>query len=259
MTTIGNHEESDSANFIYAISSTYRFAGMPTGGRSDAGTGLRYYSWEAGPVHYISVDSFYVLYGPLEPITKWVKEDLAAIDYSRTPWVVVSLHAPWCVRHRHCPPPPTLAPNARNLTLLLSSTTRNPSPKRYNTNKDHQGDGEPCRLGLEQLFIDAGVSAIFSGHVHAYERSHNVASGKVVPPGPGGMVHFNVGDAGAGLYTTWLNPQAEWSAFRNASWGHGRWVVFNATHSEWTWHMNDAPTTDAQDTFVLLNANKRVW
>ena len=96
MVTLGNHEEGDSANFIYAISSTYRFAGMPTGGRNDAGTGLRYYSWEAGPVHYISVDSFYGLYGPLEPITKWVEADLAAIDYEKTPWVVVSLHAPWC-------------------------------------------------------------------------------------------------------------------------------------------------------------------
>jgi hypothetical protein len=100
MVTIGNHEEGDSANFIYAISSTYRFAGMPTGGRNDAGTGLRYYSWEAGPVHYISIDSFYVLYGPLQPLTKWVTEDLAAIDYEKTPWVVVSLHAPWCALPR---------------------------------------------------------------------------------------------------------------------------------------------------------------
>jgi hypothetical protein len=64
MVTLGNHEENDQANFIYAISSTYRFAGMPTGGRSDAGTGLRYYSWEAGPVHYISVDSFCALRAP---------------------------------------------------------------------------------------------------------------------------------------------------------------------------------------------------
>ncbi len=69
---------------------------MPTGGRNDGGTGLRYYSWEAGPVHYISVDSFYVLYGPLSRLTQWVTADLASIDYTKTPWVVVSLHAPWC-------------------------------------------------------------------------------------------------------------------------------------------------------------------
>jgi hypothetical protein len=197
---------------------------MPTGGRNDAGTGLRYYSWEAGPVHYISVDSFYDLYGPLQPITKWVEADLKGINYEKTPWVVVSLHAPW-----------------------------------YNSNKDHQLDGEPARLGLEQMFVAAGVSAIFSGHVHAYERSEPVVAYKVVPPGPGSIVHFNVGDAGAGLYTTWLDPKPAWSNFRNASWGHGRWAVLNATHSEWTWHMNDDATTDAQDTYVLLNANSRAW
>lgn len=150
--------------------------------------------------------------------------DIASIDYSKTPWVVVSLHAPW-----------------------------------YNSNKDHQGNGEPARLGLEEIFIKAGVSAIFSGHVHAYERSAPVKAYAVVPAGPGSIVHFNIGDAGAGLYTTWNSPQPAWSAFRNATWGHGRFVVLNATHSEWTWHMNDAPTTDAQDSYVLLNANPRVW
>ena len=67
------------------------------------------------------------------------------------------------------------------------------------------------------------------------------------------------GDAGAGLYTKWNDPQPAWSNFRNATWGHGRWVVLNATHSEWTWHQNSQPTTEAQDTYVLLNANKRVW
>jgi acid phosphatase type 7 len=219
-----NHEEGDSANFIYAISSTYRFKGMPTGGRNDAGTGLRYYSWEAGPVHYISLDSFYDLYGPLQPITKWIVADLASVDHSRTPWIVVSLHAPW-----------------------------------YNSNKDHQLEGEPARLGLEQIFITAGVSAIFSGHVHAYERSACVDGYKVVPCGPGSMTHFNVGDAGAGLYTTWNAPQPAWSVFRNASWGHGRWTVLNRTHSEWSWHMNDSPATESEDAVVLLNSNPKAY
>ena len=189
----------------------------------DYGTGLQYYSWEAGPVHYISVNSFYIDYLPSSTLTKWVVADIASIDYDKTPWVVVSLHAPW-----------------------------------YNSNSAHQLEGEPARDGLEQIFIKAGVSAIFSGHVHAYERSNPVDAYKVVPAGPGSIVHFNIGDAGAGLYTTWEALPA-WSAFRNATWGHGRWVVLNATHSEWTWHQNSQPTTQAQDSYVLINANPRVW
>ena len=61
-------------------------------------------------------------------------------------------------------------------------------------------EGEPARLGLEKLLINAGVSAVFSGHVHAYERSFPVNNNAVVPAGPGGMTHLNIGDAGAGLY-----------------------------------------------------------
>ena len=73
------------------------------------------------------------------------------------------------------------------------------------------------------------------------------------------MVHVNVGDGGAGLYTTWQSPQPAWSVFRNATWGHGRWTVVNNTHSWWEWHSNDEPTTVSSDTTWVLNANPRVW
>lgn len=48
MLNLGNHELYDTANGITAISATYRYRGMPTGGRKD---GLMYFSWESGPVH----------------------------------------------------------------------------------------------------------------------------------------------------------------------------------------------------------------
>jgi hypothetical protein len=37
----------------------------------------------------------------------------------------------------------------------------------YNTNSAHQGDGEAQRKSLEHLLYDAGVDAVFTGHVHA--------------------------------------------------------------------------------------------
>lgn len=64
------------------------------------------------------------------------------------------------------------------------------------------------RVSLEPLFIAAGVNAIFPGHVHSYERTFPVNSNQVVPPGQG-IVHFNIGDAGASLYTTWLKVRKE--------------------------------------------------
>ena len=55
--------------------------------------------------------------------------------------------------------PLSVAPNPR-----VPATFRRPAD---NSNKDHQLEGEPARLGLEAMFVAAGVSAIFSGHVHA--------------------------------------------------------------------------------------------
>ena len=40
-------------------------------------------------------DSFYDDYTPGTPLHDWVVSDIAAIDYETTPWVVVTLHAPW--------------------------------------------------------------------------------------------------------------------------------------------------------------------
>ncbi len=51
---------------------------------------------------------------------------------------------------------------------------------------------------------------------------------------------FALGDGGnaEGLATGWVSPQPSWSAFRQASYGHGELTVVNSTHSLWEWHQN---------------------
>jgi hypothetical protein len=39
----------------------------------------------------------YVDYGTDSEQYAWLQRDLASIDRSRTPWVFVGMHAPWCV------------------------------------------------------------------------------------------------------------------------------------------------------------------
>jgi hypothetical protein len=213
-TPLPSHEVADDANGIPAISTRYRFAGMPTGGRADQSY---YFSYEAGPAHVISISSFYFGgYGAGSALTKWLVADLASIDRAKTPWVLVSLHAPW-----------------------------------YNSNSAHQGDGEGMRAALEAVLVKAGVAAVFSGHVHAYERSYVVNNKQVVADGAG-MVHFNIGDAGAGLYTTWSHVAAT-SAFRSAVFGHGEFELVNATHAHWTWHRNADDEAVVADSVFVVN------
>jgi hypothetical protein len=196
---LGNHECYDTANGITAISARYRYAGMPypAGSQDD----VFYFSWEAGPIHYISVSSFFPDgYGANSRLTQWLQKDLAAIDRSKTPFVLVTLHAPW-----------------------------------YNSNTEHQGDGEAMRVALEPMLLAAGVNAVFAGHVHAAEFSAPVANNQV---DPAGITHFNIGDGGASLYKKWIKNPASWSLFRDATWGHGEFTVHNATHATWNWFLN---------------------
>ena len=96
---IGNHETYDTANGIVAISTKYRYLGMPTSTPHTA-DGAMYFAYEVGPAHIISISSFYPNeaapdYSDKSPITVWLKAHLPTIDRSKTPWLLVSIHAPW--------------------------------------------------------------------------------------------------------------------------------------------------------------------
>ena len=109
---------------------------MPTPTAYNA-DGAMYYSYEAGPAHVISISSFYPGgFGSSSPLTTWLTADLAKVDRSQTPWLLVALHAPW-----------------------------------YNTNSAHQGDGEAMRAALEPMLISAKVDVVFTGHGKFFLRT----------------------------------------------------------------------------------------
>ncbi|KAJ3703568.1 hypothetical protein LUZ61_007273 [Rhynchospora tenuis] len=162
-----------------------------------------FYSFDvASSVHVIMLGS-YADYGTDSDQYKWLQSDLAKVDRNKTPWLIALIHAPW-----------------------------------YNTNEAHQNEGEDMRKAIEPLLYEARVDVVFAGHVHAYERFTHVYNQKADPCGP---VHITIGDGGnrEGLATNYQSPQPAISLFREASFGHGRFDVVNATHALWTWHRND--------------------
>lgn len=172
-------------------------------GASPSGSNL-YYSFDVagGAVHVIMLGS-YTDFAAGSAQHKWLQDDLARIDRGKTAFVVALVHAPW-----------------------------------YNSNEAHQGEGDGMRAAMEALLYGARVDAVFAGHVHAYERFARVYGGRADPCGP---VHVTIGDGGnrEGLAEKYIDPQPATSAFREASFGHGRLEVVNATHALWTWHRND--------------------
>ena len=100
---------------------------------------------------------------------------------------------------------------------------------RYTSEERYSNDGQPAREAYEALLIAHGVNAVFSGHVHTYERTHPVENLRIVPAGRG-IVHVTVGTSGAALYGV-PNVRPAWSAFRASMYGHAELTVANATHA----------------------------
>ncbi|KAI7751662.1 hypothetical protein M8C21_004094, partial [Ambrosia artemisiifolia] len=201
MVTEGNHEQ-ETFPIIYPEGFKAYNARWPMPhGESDSKSNL-YYSFDVVGTHIIMLGS-YTDFSVDSDQYMWLTNDLAKVDRSVTPWLIVLLHAPW-----------------------------------YNSNMAHQGEGESMRLAMEELLYNSGVDMVFAGHVHAYERFTRVYDNSATPCGP---IHITIGDGGnrEGLAMTYKEPSPSISLYREASFGHGRLRIVNETHAHWSWHRND--------------------
>ncbi|KAL5542084.1 hypothetical protein UlMin_009794 [Ulmus minor] len=200
MVTEGNHEEEHIPLIKDGFESYNARWKMPF--EESGSSSNLYYSFEVAGVHLIMLGS-YTDYDEYSDQYRWLKADLLKVDRKKTPWLVVLNHVPW-----------------------------------YNSNKAHRGEGEGMMAAMEPLLNAASVDIVFTGHVHAYERSTRVNNGKLDPCG---AVHITIGDGGnkEGLAHRYINPPPKWSIFREASFGHGELRVVNSTHAFWSWHRND--------------------
>lgn len=135
MVTHGNHEVEKIPVIHHeaftAYNARWRMAFEESGSNSNL-----FYSFEVTGVHVIMLGS-YADFHPASDQYAWLQSDLGKIDRTRTPWVVVLIHAPW-----------------------------------YNSNSAHQGEKESVDMkeAMELLLYHARVDIVFAGHVHAYER-----------------------------------------------------------------------------------------
>ncbi|KAL7527862.1 hypothetical protein ACHAWF_002333 [Thalassiosira exigua] len=162
--------------------------------------GNAYYSFVYGPAKHIVV-SAYSNMDPGSPQYNWLVEEFESVDRAATPWVLVTIHTPI-----------------------------------YNSFYKHFKDPQifAAREHLEPLFVKYHVNVIFAGHIHAYQRTKNVAMGRVDPKGP---VHLTIGASGRDCNVEYRNETAEeWIETRDASYfGWGKFTVMNKTHARWKW------------------------
>ncbi|KAK1423903.1 hypothetical protein QVD17_19213 [Tagetes erecta] len=180
---------------------------------------------------YIIVLSSYSAYGTYTPQYMWLMEEFLKVNRSETPWLIVLMHSPW-----------------------------------YNSNSYHYMEGETMRVMFEPWFVEHKVDVVFAGHVHAYERSerisniaYNIVNGKCTPVfDQNAPVYITIGDGGniEGLATEMTEPQPNYSAFREASFGHATMEIKNRTHAYYSWHRNTDGFAVKSDSVVFYN---RYW
>ncbi|KAK9269977.1 hypothetical protein L1049_025550 [Liquidambar formosana] len=180
---------------------------------------------------YIIVLSSYSAYGKYTPQYKWFEYELPKVNRTETPWLIVLMHSPL-----------------------------------YNSYVHHYMEGETMRVMYEPWFVEYKVDVIFAGHVHAYERServsniaYNITNGLCDPiSDQSAPVYITIGDGGnqEGLATNMTDPQPSYSAYREASFGHGIFDIKNRTHAYFGWHRNQDGYAVEADSAWLYN---RYW
>ncbi|KAK2660621.1 hypothetical protein Ddye_007154 [Dipteronia dyeriana] len=180
---------------------------------------------------YIIVMSSYSAYGKYTPQYKWLLKEFPKVNRTETPWLIVIMHSPL-----------------------------------YNSYVHHYMEGETMRVMYESWFVEYKVDVVFAGHVHAYERServsnvaYNIVNGLCTPISDhSAPVYITIGDGGnlEGLATEMTEPQPSYSAYREASFGHGILDIKNRTHAYFSWHRNQDGFAVKADSVWLLN---RYW
>jgi len=153
---------------------TYRFP-MPT--PHDLNTEESYYSVDVGNVHYVTL-SFEQNYEPGSDQYAWLEADLAAVNRSVTPFLVVASH-----RAMYCS---WDGPNDYIMGIY---------EQRY----------------LEELLVKYRTDLFFAGHYHIYQRSCPVVN--QVCDEEKGIVHVVVGNAGMDHHGRFFTGDVPWSEF----------------------------------------------
>ena len=128
-----------------------------------------WYSFDFGPVHLTQMSTEHAFH-PGSTQHAFVMADLASVNRTNTPWLIVGFHRPF----------------------YIDSTFDGPA------NSDQQV-ARDLRAAFEDAFIAHGVDMTWSGHHHSYQRTCPVIRGECVGDGVKAPVHVVLGHAGACL------------------------------------------------------------
>jgi len=181
--------------------------------------GNSFYSFDTASAHIIYLNPYSTTDIQSEQY-KWLEWDLQRVNRKITPWVIVVMHCPW-----------------------------------YSSNQDHYQEKQTVlmRDSMEYLFYRYRVNIAFTGHVHAYERTHPLFQNNT---NDFGTVYITVGDGGnlEGHAKNYYE-QPSWSAYRNGTdYGYGTVTLLNPNRLQWKWFKNEDTKIIYRDSVIICNS-----
>lgn len=132
-----------------------------------------WFSFDHGPIHFVHYSTEHA-FQPGSPQHDFISADLAAVDRTLTPWVIVGGHRPFYIDSTNTVVPDGDQPVAADL-----------------------------RDALEDLYLQYHVDVTLQGHHHSYQRTCPAYRGECVDYDADGVargpVHLVIGNAGAAL------------------------------------------------------------
>ncbi|KAA3477670.1 bifunctional purple acid phosphatase 26-like [Gossypium australe] len=211
---------------------------------------------------HIIVLSSYSPHVKYTPQWLWLRDELKRVDRKKTPWLIILMHVPiynsnqahfmegesmravfelWFVRHRV---DFIFAGHVHAYERSFLSSMMSSEKLQYPTNH------------AENCFLLSIKSDVIDLQYRISNIRYNVSSGYRYPvPNKSAPVYVTVGDGGnqEGLAGRFRDPQPEYSAFREASYGHSTLELKNRTHAFLNWHRNEDGQKVHADSVIFLN------
>ena len=216
----------------------------------NSGPGAMFHGFDLGPVHYVMFSSevyFYTTrhgWGLAWEQHRWLRKHLAAVDRTRTPWLVTMAHRPM-----YCSPNDDLDDCHHRHSLVRDGV----GPKWSGPFRN--------ALGIEHLLQEFKVDLHVGAHEHSYERTWPVYKNVVGAKGPGAYdalagadwlgstVHLVAGAAGCREYTDrWMREGKPFSAVRLNGYGFG---LLTASNTSLDFEQIDHSTGNIVDRFTI--------
>jgi len=220
MTCDGNHERDfPNSGSYYNGTDSGGECGVPYRNRFLMPTSApdnTWYSIDYGCVHFIFMSTEHY-YHKGSPQYEFLENDLANVDRTVTPWVVLSGHRPMYID------------SMNNSTFTGDLTV-----------------ARELRQVLEDLMVQYGVDVAFWGHHHSYQRTCHVYRQQCYLSGF--PVHLVIGMAGMSLSLNTAPTPPDWLMFLDVEeYGYSR-VSANATHFHFKYFGN---TSGLKDQLIL--------